>query len=193
MKPIITRISNLSILDNRIVQGSLISKVILPLAYGTIEVPNRSNIKINYNDQEYIIRLDKIDINYSKPKETHLELATELIKGVKENLNALVNRLYQTGVNLFKEITDCNDLQVALGLIASFEKQGVVLVSKKILVEEEAVMQYSVKCRMFNYNFETTKAEELLIFLGYVARSYTLSSGQNESVVTKVKEVEMPF
>ena len=57
-KPIITRIRHIGILQENAIYGNLYHNALKPLIEGELSIPNRSNLKIKWNGQDYTIRID---------------------------------------------------------------------------------------------------------------------------------------
>ena len=173
-KPIITRIRHLGILQETAIHGNLYHNALKPLVEGEVSIPNRNNLKIKWNDQDYTIR---VDLSYTQiPAHNNEDFMTFFREDVKKfvaELRTKVGMWYQAGVGLFKDITDCNDLQRALTLTNSFKKQGIGITTTKIARNGSEVFEYTVTSEFGNHKFTTIDSEEVMVFLGSLARVFT--------------------
>lgn len=173
-KPIITRIRHLGILQETAIHGNLYHNALKPLVEGEVSIPNRNNLKIKWNDQDYTIR---VDLSYTQiPAHNNEDFMTFFREDVEKfvaELRTKVGMWYQAGVGLFKDITDCNDLQRALTLTNSFKKQGIGITTTKVVRNGSEVFEYTVTSEFGNHKFTTIDSEEVMVFLGSLARTFT--------------------
>ena len=173
-KPIITRIRHLGILQETAIHGNLYHNALKPLVEGEVSIPNRNNLKIKWNDQDYTIR---VDLSYTQiPAHNNEDFMTFFCEDVEKfvaELRTKVGMWYQAGVGIFKDITDCNDLQRALTLTNSFKKQGIGITIAKVARNGNEAFEYTLTSEFGNHKFTTTDSEEMMVFLGSLARTFT--------------------
>ena len=182
-KPILTKLKNFSVLYNSAWYGNMLRNVILPLTQGKVTVKNLSNVHIVHNDQEYTIRVDQFyagrvtdtdgnNINTKgKTKEQIEVMLQEDMDKTIQHLKDAYDRFMNAGVDLYKKLTDCNELGDALTLSNSFLRDGVNVIA----VKKEDGMHY--KFPVNGKLYETADPDELLIFLGSLANVFILNRG----------------
>jgi hypothetical protein len=196
-KPTITRIRQIGLLEETAIHGFLYHNVLKPLVEGEYEIPNRNNIKIKFNDRDYILRLDLAYVSQpAANNDEFMELFREEISTFVSNLRTKVGMWYQAGVGIFKDLTDCNDLERALKLTNSFKKQGVGLTIQKVSREGQEAFEYTVTSEFGNHKFTTLDSEEVMVFLGSLARTFTTAMQSPDPKWFKnavIGAKEMPF
>lgn len=176
MKPTITRIRHINLLIENPVYGTMYRNVLLPLLHGNVVVKNRTTIETFYKDQTYIIRTDIpfVDPRYVL-KDNTVELCIDKINSVCADLLIKVGLWETAGINIFKDLTDTNDLTLALSLTNTFRKQGLAVAGVKVTRDGEEVMEYRVAADFGNHKFVTSNTDEMFIFLGTLAGTFTTS------------------
>lgn len=177
-KPILTKLKNFSLLFQNPWYGNMLNNVILPLINGEVTVKNISNVAIKHNDQDYTIRVDQFyaqpvnAIHITGTKEELRVLLQEDMDNTLVQIRDAYQRFLTAGSELYKELTDCNTLEAALGLSNSFLRNGVNVIA----IKKEDGMHY--KFPINGKVHETTDPDELLIFLGSLANSFMMNKGQ---------------
>lgn len=178
MKPIITRIRHINLLVESPLYNAMYRHVLVPLTNGVVSVPNRNTIKVVYNDQEYIIRTD---MPFIEPQ-YHIGSDVEFMERCETKINEFIINLrskaglwVQAGIGVFKELTDTNDLEVALSLSNVFRKQGLAVGSVKVVRDGEEVMEYRIVSDFGSHKFITTDSDEMFTFIGTLANTFTRS------------------
>ena len=141
-------------------------------------------------------RIAKTKLFFQK-RDEFMELFREEISTFVSNLRTKVGMWYQAGVGIFKDLTDCNDLERALKLTNSFKKQGVGLTIQKVSRGGQEAFEYTVTSEFGNHKFTTLDSEEVMVFLGSLARTFTTAMQSPDpkwfNNVAKIGAKEMPF
>ena len=178
-KPVVTKIRHIGVLNETAIYGAMYRNVYLPLVNGELSIPNRNNLRFKYNDKEFVVR---VDLAYTKSpasdNATFMQYFREDVETFVTEFCQKANLLREAGINLFKNITDCDDINQAIQLRNSFKKDGVAIISNKVTRGEEEVMEYTVSSEFGNYKFTTNDVEEIFIFLGSLARSFSAAIKQ---------------
>lgn len=196
MKPIVTKLKYIHLLEEIVIFGNMYHNAVKPFIEGELSIPNRNNIKMVYNDQEYVIRVNiAATLQPTRNNEEFMEYFREEVKDFRYNFRTKVGQMYHAGVGLFKDITDCNDLNTALNTMNTFEKDGVTVTNRKVARGEETVTEFELKANFGNYHLTTTDPEEVMVFLGSLAVNFTKMMQQPDPSWFRgmMANKEMPF
>lgn len=173
--PILTKLKNFSLLFNNAWYGAVLNNVIRPIVHGEAVVKNLSNVHVTCDGQLYQIRVDQF---YQMPTSltgTKEELQAYYQKDFDRTAEMLKNfyqRFITAGQELYKKLTDCDDLEQALLISNSFLKDGVNVIA--IRREEGMLYKFPYQGRML----QTTNPEDLFLFLGSLSNRFMLTRGQ---------------
>lgn len=173
--PILTKLKNFSLLFDNAWYGAVLNNVIRPIVHGEAVVKNLSNVHVTCDGQLYQIRVDQF---YQMPTSltgTKEELQAYYQKDFDRTAEMLKNfyqRFITAGQELYKKLTDCDDLEQALLISNSFLKDGVNVIA--IRREEGMLYKFPYQGRML----QATNPEDLFLFLGSLSNRYMLTRGQ---------------
>ena len=173
--PILTKLKNFSLLFDNAWYGAVLNNVIRPIVHGEAVVKNLSNVHVTCDGQLYQIRVDQF---YQMPTSltgTKEELQAYYQKDFDRTAEMLKNfyqRFITAGQELYKKLTDCDDLEQALLISNSFLKDGVNVIA--IRREEGMLYKFPYQGRML----QTTNPEDLFLFLGSLSNRFMLTRGQ---------------
>lgn len=173
--PILTKLKNFSLLFDNAWYGTVLNNVIRPIVHGEAVVKNLSNVHVTCDGQLYKIRVDQF---YQMPTSltgTKEELQAYYQKDFDRTAEMLKNfyqRFITAGQELYKKLTDCDDLEQALLISNSFLKGGVNVIA--VRREEGMLYKFPYQGRML----QTTNPEDLFLFLGSLSNCFMLTRGQ---------------
>lgn len=173
--PILTKLKNFSLLFDNAWYGTVLNNVIRPIVHGEAVVKNLSNVHVTCDGQLYQIRVDQF---YQMPTSltgTKEELQAYYQKDFDRTAEMLKNfyqRFITAGQELYKKLTDCDDLEQALLISNSFLKDGVNVIA--VRREEGMLYKFPYQGRML----QTTNPEDLFLFLGSLSNRFMLTRGQ---------------
>ena len=173
--PILTKLKNFSLLFDNAWYGAVLNNVIRPIVHGEAVVKNLSNVHVTCDGQLYQIRVDQF---YQMPTSltgTKEELQAYYQKDFDRTAEMLKNfyqRFITAGQELYKKLTDCDDLEQALLISNSFLKDGVNVIA--IRREEGMLYKFPYQGRML----QATNPEDLFLFLGSLSNRFMLTRGQ---------------
>lgn len=173
--PILTKLKNFSLLFDNAWYGAVLNNVIRPIVHGEAVVKNLSNVHVTCDGQLYQIRVDQF---YQMPTSltgTKEELQAYYQKDFDRTAEMLKNfyqRFITAGQELYKKLTDCDDLEQALLISNSFLKDGVNVIA--VRREEGMLYKFPYQGRML----QTTNPEDLFLFLGSLSNRFMLTRGQ---------------
>ena len=173
--PILTKLKNFSLLFDNAWYGAVLNNVIRPIVHGEAVVKNLSNVHVTCDGQLYQIRVDQF---YQMPTSltgTKEELQAYYQKDFDRTAEMLKNfyqRFITAGQELYKKLTDCDDLEQALLISNSFLTDGVNVIA--VRREEGMLYKFPYQGRML----QTTNPEDLFLFLGSLSNRFMLTRGQ---------------
>ena len=173
--PILTKLKNFSLLFDNAWYGAVLNNVIRPIVHGEAVVKNLSNVHVTCDGQLYQIRVDQF---YQMPTSltgTKEELQAYYQKDFDRTAEMLKNfyqRFITAGQELYKKLTDCDDLEQALLISNSFLKDGVNVIA--VRREEGMLYKFPYQGRML----QATNPEDLFLFLGSLSNRFMLTRGQ---------------
>lgn len=173
-KPTLTKLKNFSLLFENPWYGAILNNVVRPIVNGESVVKNISNVHVTWGDKQYQIRVDQF---YAMPRRlegTKEELTAyyqEDFDRTSQMLKDFYTRFITAGQDLYKKLTDCDNLEQALQISNTFLIDGVNVVA----IRREEGMVYK-----FPYQGQTitvTEPEDLFIFLGSLANRFMINHG----------------
>lgn len=176
-KPTITKLKNLAVLLERPWFGSMFANVIKPFVLGEVTLRNLSNIDIKYNDEDFVIRVDKLimrdnAIRFDDTHEKRLADTKDALVETVTQFKTLYGRFIPAGEKLYIELTDSETIEEALGKTNSFVKDGVNVIA----IKRESGMVYKTPCE--GKTLEFTEPEALFVYLGSLANVFMMNRGQ---------------
>lgn len=163
-KPHLIKLKTIETLLDTVLSGNIYKQAVIPLLHGEIIEEKQHHLIVSFLGKEFKIRTDL-------PINTNMD---NFIKLLREQVNAYVT----AGSNLFKQLTDINSLAAALTTENTFSRSGVTCVSRKLKDPEDGVpmiMEYKISTQFLNKEFKTTDEDEVLTFLGSMARQYSIN------------------
>lgn len=173
--PILTKLKNFSLLFDNAWYGAVLNNVIRPIVHGEAVVKNLSNVHVTCDGQLYQIRVDQfyqIPTSLTGTKEELQAYYQKDFDRTAEMLKNFYQRFITAGQELYKKLTDCDDLEQALLISNSFLKDGVNVIA--IRREEGMLYKFPYQGRML----QTTNPEDLFLFLGSLSNRFMLTRGQ---------------
>lgn len=173
--PILTKLKNFSLLFDNAWYGAVLNNVIRPIVHGEAVVKNLSNVHVTCDGQLYQIRVDQFYQTPTSLTGTKEELQAYYQKDFDRTAEMLKNfyqRFITAGQELYKKLTDCDDLEQALLISNSFLKDGVNVIA--VRREEGMLYKFPYQGRML----QTTNPEDLFLFLGSLSNRFMLTRGQ---------------
>lgn len=173
--PILTKLKNFSLLFDNAWYGAVLNNVIRPIVHGEAVVKNLSNVHVTCDGQLYQIRVDQfyqIPTSLTGTKEELQAYYQKDFDRTAEMLKNFYQRFITAGQELYKKLTDCDDLEQALLISNSFLKDGVNVIA--VRREEGMLYKFPYQGRML----QTTNPEDLFLFLGSLSNRFMLTRGQ---------------
>lgn len=173
--PILTKLKNFSLLFDNAWYGAVLNNVIRPIVHGEAVVKNLSNVHVTCDGQLYQIRVDQfyqIPTSLTGTKEELQAYYQKDFDRTAEMLKNFYQRFITAGQELYKKLTDCDDLEQALLISNSFLKDGVNVIA--VRREEGMLYKFPYQGRML----QTTNPEDLFLFLGSLSNRFMLTGGQ---------------
>lgn len=172
---ILTKLKNLSVILNQPWFGNLYLNCILPLTEGEVTLRNLSNIDMHFNEQQYVIRVDKLiekNDSIADSHEVRLEDTRKALAHTVDQFKELKQKFLKAGEDLYIKLTDADTIEEALGFTNSFNKDGVNVIA----IKRETGMVYKVP--FDNKMIEFTDPKLLFLFLGSLANVFLMNQGQ---------------
>lgn len=173
--PILTKLKNLSVLLNQPWHGSIYENCIRPLIEGEVTLRNLSNIDVLYNQEHYIIRVDKLIERNDVVTDSHevrLEDTRTALVATVEQFKHLKTAFLKAGEELYVKLTDAQNIEEALSFTNSFYKDGVNVIA----IKRASGMVYKVPLN--GKTIEISEPEKLFLLLGSLANVFLANQGQ---------------
>lgn len=164
-KPFLIKLRTIETLLDTVLNGNIYKQAVMPLLHGVIQSVTSNTVTIEHLGDIFKIRCDQ-------PIHTNME-------SFKQLLLDQVNAYVRGGANLIKDLTDINSLAGALTTENTFSRNGVTMTVRKVSEATEdgipAIYEYKIKTEHLNKQLTTTNEDEVLTFLGSLARHYTIA------------------
>ncbi len=164
-KPLLIKLKNIETLLGTILSGNLYTDAVLPLLHGEIVRVTNNTVTIAYESVTFNIRTDQ-------PIHTDMQAFVDLLQ---QQINAYI----KAGAKIFKDLTDINSLALALETENTFSRNGITCTTRKISDDvgddKSFKMVYKLTSEFMKKNVTTSNEDEVLIFLGSLARQYSIN------------------
>lgn len=146
--------------------GNMFRIGLLGVAFGDVKILNKNMLEVTHNGQVNKIRTDLV----MGPTKDFIEVYVEELQ---RRLGQRVAELELGGGKIIKMLTKFENLTDALSRENTYAEHGIKLIVRRVLRDDEPVMEYRLETEFRGLKVVTTDTQELLVAIASIARAYT--------------------